>query len=107
MLKQKQYSPNFKAKMALEALKGGKTVSELASQFGVHPHNYQPMETCLLDGASGVSERGGRKVPVIDKDQIGDLHTKVEGLVVANSVLAKSETAQRSAARSPEVPLVS
>ena len=50
--------------MALEALKGEQTVSELASQFGVHPSDDPQLETkALLEGASGLFERGGKKVP--------------------------------------------
>ena len=37
MSKRKQYSPEFKAKVALEAVKGEETASKLASRFGVHP----------------------------------------------------------------------
>ena len=37
MNKRKNYSGTFKAKVALEALRGEKTLSELSSQFGIHP----------------------------------------------------------------------
>ena len=41
----KQYSAEFKARVALEALKGLKTVNELASTYGVHPTQIAPLET--------------------------------------------------------------
>ena len=37
MMTRKQYSPKFKAKVALEAIRGERTLNQLASQFGVHP----------------------------------------------------------------------
>lgn len=42
MSKRKQYSPEFKAKVALEAVKGEETASKLASRFGVHPQGRIP-----------------------------------------------------------------
>lgn len=45
------------------------------------------MERALLDGASGVFGRGSRKAPVIDEDQVRDLHAKIGELAVANSLL--------------------
>ena len=37
MSKRKQHAPEFKAKVTLEAVKGERTVSELAAEYGVHP----------------------------------------------------------------------
>ena len=61
MSKRKQHSPEFKAKVALEALKGEETVSELASRFGVHPTMIHQWKRALLEGASGVFERGASR----------------------------------------------
>lgn len=82
-------SPEFKAKVALEALKGEETVSELASRFGVHPTMIHQWKRALLEGASGVFERGGRKVAEVDAEQVKDLHAKIGELAVANDFLAR------------------
>ena len=72
MSKRKQHHPDFKAKVALEALKGEETVSELASRFGVHPTMIHQWKRALLEGACGVFERGGRKAPEVDEEQVKD-----------------------------------
>ncbi len=53
MSKRKQYKPEFKAKVALEALKGEQTVSELASLFGVHPTPNRYWDPSMEEGAPG------------------------------------------------------
>ena len=40
MSKRKNHKPAFKARVALEAVKGEQTVSELASRYGVHPTQF-------------------------------------------------------------------
>src|SRR6056297_1515409 len=70
MSKRKQHAPEFKAKVALEALKGEETAAELASRVGVHPTMIHQWKRALLEGASGVFERGGRKKPEIDEEQV-------------------------------------
>ena len=84
MSKRKQHRPEFKAKVALEALKGEETISELASRFGIHPTIIHQWKRALLEGASGVFERGGRKTPEVDEEQVKDLHAKIGELAVAN-----------------------
>ena len=89
MSKRKNHSPEFKAKVALEALKGERSVAELASQFGVHPTMIHGWKRALLEGASGVFERGGRKAPEIDEEQVKELHAKIGELAVANDFLSR------------------
>jgi transposase-like protein len=45
----KRYSAEFKAKVALEAIKGQLTINELASHFGVHPNSVMPWNKHVLD----------------------------------------------------------
>jgi putative transposase len=56
--KRKQYTPAFKAQVALAALKGDKTVNELAGQFGVHPTLIHEWKRHLLAGAEAVFANG-------------------------------------------------
>lgn len=57
MSKRKQHHPEFKAKAGVQR-KGEETVSELASRVGVHPTLIHQWKRALIEGASGVFERG-------------------------------------------------
>jgi len=88
MSKRKNHSPEFKANVALEALKGERTVAELSSQFGVHPTMIHSWKRALLKGASGVFERGGKKAADVDEEQMKELHAKIGEQAVANDFLS-------------------
>ncbi len=90
MSKRKQHKPDFKARVALEALKGEQTVTELACRFGVHPTMIHQWKRALLDGASDIFERGGRtKTPEVSEEMAKELHAKIGELAVANDFLSR------------------
>ena len=54
----RKHSPAFKAKVALEAMKGDQTVAELAARFEVHPNQIQAWKKALADGAAAIFDHG-------------------------------------------------
>ena len=54
-------SASFKAKVAIEAIKGEKTIAELASEFGVHPVQVSHWKKQFLEGAAEVFSEGSAR----------------------------------------------
>ena len=82
--KRKSHTSAFKAQVALAAVKGDRTVNELASQFGVHPTLIHGWKKQLLGGAESVFASGSKnQEPLEDKtselyEQIGRLKVELD-----------------------------
>lgn len=83
----RNHSPAFKAKVAIAAIKGERTLAELSEQFDVHVSQIKQWKDQLLDNAAGVfgAEPAGQAVPPID---VKSLHAKIGELTLENDFLA-------------------
>ena len=87
MTKRKQHKPEFKARVALEAMKGEQTVGELASRIGVHPTMIHQWKKALVEGAAEVFQRGRTTAEPADAGRIKELHAKIGELTVERDFL--------------------
>ena len=85
----RNHNPAFKAKVALAAIKGEKTLAELAQLHDVHPNQITAWKAQLVEAAAGVfgSSRPADKeaAPTVD---LKGLHAKIGELTVENDFLA-------------------
>ncbi|MGO4855663.1 IS3 family transposase [Phaeovulum sp. W22_SRMD_FR3] len=102
MSKRRNHDAAFKARVALEAVKGERTVSELAAEYGVHPTMIHQWKRSLLEGAAGIFERGGKAAVAAEvaEETVRDLHAKIGELAVANDFLfTKAQALDRQVRR--------
>ena len=86
--KRKRYTPDFKAKVALAAIKNEETMSELSSRFGVHPTMIGAWKRSLLDGASDIFDKNQKAKKNAEK-QVDALYKKIGQLQVERDFLSR------------------
>src|SRR5271169_3146342 len=80
----KKHNAAFKAKVVLAAVRGDRTIAELASEFAVHPNQIHNWKKQLLDGAANVFEGGGAAEGTASEAQVDLLYRQIGQLKVEN-----------------------
>jgi transposase len=86
----KRYSAEFKARVALEAIRGEQTVAELASKNGVHVTMIKGWKRQAVDGMAVIFGAKAEAPPAATEADLTRLHAKIGQLVVERDFLAKA-----------------
>ena len=88
--KRNRYSAEFKAKVALEAIKGEQTVAELGSRYGLHPNMITNWKRQAIENLAETFSGKAERARTADDAQIKELHAKIGQLTVERDFLAKA-----------------
>jgi transposase-like protein len=87
--KRKNHSPEYKAKVALAAIKGDETISELSRRYGVHANSITKWKKQLLEKSSEVFASGKGLAPNRE-EEIKELQAKIGEITMENDFLEKA-----------------
>ncbi len=89
MSKRRRFTADFKARVALEALRGDKTIQEIASRHKVHPNQVSTWKRQAMDGLDEVFSNGADHSLRDHETEVHDLHAKIGQLTVERDFLAR------------------
>jgi transposase len=90
MTTRRRFTAEFKAKVALEAIRGESTVSKLARKHGVHPNLIAGWKRQAMDGMAGVFDGKAGERDQSREAEVRELHAKIGQLVIERDFLAKA-----------------
>jgi len=90
MTKRKNHSPEFKAKVALEAIREELTLAELSKKYSVHPNMISGWKRAAIANMASGFERGKSDDARASEAEIEKLHSKIGQLVVERDFLANA-----------------
>ena len=88
--KRKRYSAEFKAKVALDAIKGEQTLAELAAKYSLHPNMITNWKRQAIDNMAETFSSKTDRSKELDEAQLKDLHAKIGQLTIERDFLAKA-----------------
>lgn len=88
MTTRRRFTADFKAKVALEALRGDRTIQEIATKHKVHPNQVSTWKRRAIDGLGAVFSNGADRASRDHESEVKELHAKIGELTVVNDFLA-------------------
>ncbi len=89
MTVRRRFTAEFKARVALDALRGDKTIQEIAARHKVHPNQVSSWKRQALDGLGAVFSNGVDRARRDHESEVRDLHAKIGELTVERDFLAR------------------
>ena len=88
MTKRRNFTDQFKAKIALEALRGDKTIQEIAAKHQLHPNQVSTWKRQAVEGMADVFSKSDKPSGPTEAE-VKDLHAKIGRLAVENNFLSQ------------------
>ena len=89
MTTRRRFTADFKARVALEALRGDRTVQEIATKHKVHPNQVSTWKRQAVEGLGAVFSNGADRAGRDHEAEVRDLHAKIGELTVGRDFLAR------------------
>jgi len=85
----RRFTADFKARVALDALRGDRTIQEIAAKHKVHPNQVSTWKRQAVDGLGEVFSNGVDRARSDREAEVKELHAKIGELTVVNDFLAR------------------